>query len=187
MPTATYRVSYYLVYTGSNSVAIIDHLNQYNPSPGVPHTWGNNGEAAGVLTVGYDNGGDDHDEHVINTGDYVIADPNDANSSIFMTPADYADLYRDQPIIPAVTLAAGSATVPSLIANAQTTVAVDLNVAFPNTSYTPVAFLSGGVSLLASLSILSTTIVDADTVNVVVKNTGLITLAGATVTVVATA
>lgn len=81
------------------------------------------------------------------------------------------------------TFSAGTGAVPSLIANQQTTVQVTLRAAMADTDYEAVAVLIGGVSLLAALSIVSTTVVSATRVDVVVRNTGLITLAGATVLV----
>lgn len=81
--------------------------------------------------------------------------------------------------------ALGVATVPSLVANAQSTVQVTIKPTLATTSYSVASAISGGITLLSALSILSTTIVSGSRVDVVVKNTGLVTLSGALVTVVA--
>lgn len=90
----------------------------------------------------------------------------------------------------------GIAVVPSLLGQAQTTVQVTIRPTLPDTTYTPVAILSGAVGLLASLSVLSATPVATNgplvsggpnvpgssaRVDVVVRNTGLLTLSGGSV------
>lgn len=79
----------------------------------------------------------------------------------------------------------GVAPVPLLLLGASTTVAVQLNPAMADSAYTAKAFKFAGVSL-TDLAINSVTIVDADTVNVAVENTGLATITGASVLVTAT-
>lgn len=81
--------------------------------------------------------------------------------------------------------AMGVAPVPTLILNQTATVAVQLSPSMPDSSYTARAFKFAGVSL-STLTINSVTVVDADTVDVVVQNTGL-TLTGASVLVTASA
>jgi len=76
----------------------------------------------------------------------------------------------------------GVSPVPTLVLNQSATVAVQLNPAMPDASYSAYAFLFAGVSI-ANLAINSVTVVDADTVNVVVQNNGLVTLTGANVMV----
>lgn len=88
------------------------------------------------------------------------------------------------PAIPAA-LAAGQAAVPSLILNAQATVQVTVKPTLPG-AYNPVAFTSGGLSILANLSVVSVTAVSGSRVDVTVKNVGVATIAGATVVVIAT-
>lgn len=80
----------------------------------------------------------------------------------------------------------GIAPVPLLLLGASTTVAVQLSPSMPDSSYTARAFKFAGVSL-TDLNITSVTVVDADTVNVGVQNTGLVTLTGTSVLVTATA
>lgn len=85
-----------------------------------------------------------------------------------------------------IRISMGAASVPSLIAAASATVQVTLKQAMADTSYTAAAAISaGGISLLAGLSIQSVTVVNTSRVDVVVKNTGLVTLVGAQVVVTA--
>lgn len=84
-------------------------------------------------------------------------------------------------------MAAGIESIPSLIAGAQTNVNVTLVPAMSGTAYSAAPVLVGGAQLLGSLSVLSHTVVDEDTVTVTVKNNGLVTLAGAQVLVTAVA
>ncbi|MGW3153994.1 hypothetical protein [Streptomyces sp. NPDC001089] len=86
---------------------------------------------------------------------------------------------------PAAVLSAGKGTVPTLLASATANVVVTLKPGFADTSYSPAAQVVGGVNLLSALSIQSTTVTTKDTVTVVVKNTGLVSLGGATVLVTA--
>lgn len=79
----------------------------------------------------------------------------------------------------------GVAPVPTLLLGGSATVAVQLSPAMPDASYTARAYKFAGVSI-TDLNITSVTVVDADTVNVGVQNTGLLTLTGASVLVTAT-
>jgi hypothetical protein len=79
----------------------------------------------------------------------------------------------------------GYAVTPSLIIGASATVAVPMVPALPDAGYNVAVALAGSSQLLGALAILSATVVDADTVNVVIQNNGLLTLAGATVLVTA--
>lgn len=87
--------------------------------------------------------------------------------------------------VPAL-LSAGVKECPLLIVG-NTTVAVDLIPALPDTSYTPNVQLFASVALLGVLSIGTVTIVDTNTVNVVVSNGGLVSVTGANVLVTITA
>lgn len=78
--------------------------------------------------------------------------------------------------------AMGVAPVPSLLASGTATVAVQLQPAMPDSSYSAFASKFAGISL-TDLNITSVTVVDADTVDVGVENVGLLTLTGATVMV----
>lgn len=86
----------------------------------------------------------------------------------------------------AAVTAIGVAAVPSLGAGVTSApFAVTLRPGMPSAAYTPYAVLVGSVTLLGGLSLISATVVDASTVNVVVKNTALVTLAGGSVLVFA--
>lgn len=78
---------------------------------------------------------------------------------------------------PAV-IAIGVGTVPAMLLNAQATVQVTIAPAFANTSYNVATVLSSQTGLLANVSIVSSTKVSGSRVDVVVKNTGLASLAG---------
>lgn len=82
-------------------------------------------------------------------------------------------------------LSAGYASVPSLLAGASTTVQVTLRLAMADTSYQEIPALTGTAQLLGALSITGSTIVSKTRVDVTVQNTGLLTLAGSTVLVIA--
>jgi len=86
---------------------------------------------------------------------------------------------------PVPTLAVGYAITPSLVVGASATVAVPMVPALPDSGYNVAVALAGSAQLLGALAILSASVVDTDTVNVVVQNNGLLTLAGATVLVTA--
>lgn len=77
----------------------------------------------------------------------------------------------------------GVAPVPALLLNQSTTIGVQLNPAMPNASYSAYALLFAGTVSITGLQINSVTVVDADTVNVVVQSVGVATLAGANVMV----
>lgn len=79
----------------------------------------------------------------------------------------------------------GIATIPSLNAAGQTTVQVTLKPTLASTAYTATAVVTGTVSLLAALSVQSVAAVSGSRADVVVKNTGLVTLAGGQVQVTA--
>lgn len=84
-------------------------------------------------------------------------------------------------------LGAGSGVVGSLVLNATQTIQVPLKPDLGTTPYTATAVVSGGaVSVLANLQVQSVTAVSGSRVDVLVKNVGVATIAGATVLVVAT-
>lgn len=82
-------------------------------------------------------------------------------------------------------LSAGITETPTLLLGQSATVAVNLVPAMPDTSYTPSAQLIGPSTALGSLSITAVSIVDVDTVNVTVQNSGLVNLSGIHLLVVA--
>ncbi len=165
----------YIVYDGTNSAAVLAFC-QMDPSTAV---WSIESETGGVLTLKqvYDAPA----FYELGVGDLVVtigapgqAGPNPMGANAF------ADFYKP---LPPAALSLGTATTPNIGANAQATVTVTLAPAQSSATYLAASALAGSSQLLGALSILSTTIVDADTVDVVVKNTGLLALAGATVVV----
>lgn len=102
--------------------------------------------------------------------------------------ADIATLQADVSALEAAVgvKAIGVAPVPTLLLSGSATVAVTLQPAMPDSSYTAYASKFAGVSL-TDLAITSVTVVDEDTVNVGVSNVGLLTIAGASVMVHAVA
>jgi hypothetical protein len=83
-------------------------------------------------------------------------------------------------------LAAGQATVPALLLGATTTVQVPLKPALPDTNFAASPLVVGGTNILATLSIMSWSIVSASRVDVVVKASGVLTAGAAQVLVIAT-
>lgn len=172
-------------YTGSNSADIDIQV------PGVSIT----SEVDGVLTL---NGG----QFILNTNDWILF------NSVMITTlsnnqwlnewgcvalcselnevvADLDDVTDD--LLAATSFPAlrafGVAPVPTLLASQSTTVAVPITPAMPDSSYTATAQLFAGIAI-GALQINSVTVVDEDTVNVAVQNTGLVSLSGANVMVV---
>lgn len=93
----------------------------------------------------------------------------------YLTKQEYADTR----------VTAGTAAVPSLGINASAVVQVTLSAAMTSTDYNPTAVLTGSLQLLGALEITATTVATTSRVDVTVKNTGLLTLSGATVLVIA--
>jgi hypothetical protein len=85
----------------------------------------------------------------------------------------------------AASVAAGVNTVPTLGAGASTTVSVTIKPTLPSTSYTVAAFVVGGLNLLGNLQVTGTSVISTSQVNVTVQNTGLLSLGGASVCVIA--
>lgn len=80
-------------------------------------------------------------------------------------------------------ISAGTAAVPTLIGGAGAVVPVTIKPVFVDTNYQAVAIVTGGVSLLAALSVTATAPVSGSLVNVTVQNTGLLSLGGGAVLV----
>lgn len=135
-------------------------------------------ESGGVLVVSDDTASQ---QRTLNTGEWAYIDPESPNS-VFETVTN----TRFDELFFKTTVSAGTAGVPTLLLSQSTTVVVTLKIPFFDTSYVATAVLAGSLSLLGALQINSVTIVDEDTVNVVVQNTGLVTLSGASVLVLAT-
>lgn len=83
-------------------------------------------------------------------------------------------------------VAAGQATVPALLLGATATVQVTLQPPMPNTNYAASALVTGGASILSTLSVQSWSIVSGSRVDVVVKASGVLSAGAAQVLVIAT-
>lgn len=94
-------------------------------------------------------------------------------------------VYDDLAAVSGV-LSAGIKECPLLVVG-NTTVSVDIVPTMPSSTYTPNAQLFASVTLLADLSISSVSVVDANTVDVVVSNGGSASLTGANILVTVTA
>lgn len=129
--------------------------------------------------------GDNGSHHAVELGEWLVQGyPAEIVPTVF-TDAQYEDRYRDLPQAAGLTLAAGYALTPTILASASANVAVNLDTAMSGTSYEVTAVLAGAASLLGSLAITAVAITDADTVTVTVQNNGIVSLAGATVIVCA--
>lgn len=117
----------------------------------------------------------------------ICSDLADTEASVSDVADDLSDLTSSvatlsTAIVGAFVRSIGVAPIPTLIQNQSTTVAVQLQPAMPDSGYSAYATTFAGVSL-ASLSVDSVTVVDADTVNVALTNNGVATIAGASVMV----
>lgn len=123
----------------------------------------------------------------IPTNNYVIYW--DAGVIEINTPYEFGLRWRCTSLCSEVTAAVGSpirgigvASVPLLLASQSTTVSVTLDPAMPNAGYAAIAKLFAGVNI-GDLEIDSVTVIDENTVDVEVHNTGLASLSGASVLV----
>lgn len=152
-------------------------------------------EVGGVLTVESPPGSS---VFVINTGDWVrytqgmiiSVHSTSAFDNFFIRNAVYDEVVALQEAVEeletgtdAGVRSVGVREAPLLIVG-NNTVAVDIIPAMPDSSYTPQAQLIAAAGPLGSLSITNIAVVDANTVNVTVANSGLISLSGVRVLVV---
>ena len=173
-------VSKAVQYTGSNSADIDAQV------PGVSIT----SESGGVLTL---NSG----QYVLNTNDWIFwngVQTGILNNTQYLGEwgcvavcSDFDELVSDLEEVQTqasagAVRAMGVAPVPTLLLGQDTTVAVPIQPAMPDSGYTAYAATFGGVNL-GDLSITSVSVVDTDTVNVAVDNAGLGTVSGVTVMV----
>lgn len=121
----------------------------------------------------------------VSVGGWVLKTSDNDGDPESITNANYLEHYRDLPETPVLTLAAGYALTPNILASASANVAVDLDTTMSGTGYEASAVLAGASSLLGSLAITAVSITDANTVTVTVQNNGILALAGATVIVTA--
>lgn len=172
----------YIQYTGSNSSDCLTYMNDNTAA-----TWTIDSESGGMLNFT----GVDFDSNNVSisasTNAYLVTRPGKSDTyPAILASSQFPSYYTTQESLTAVHTSIGIGTVPSLLGGASTNIDVTLSEAFPSTSYTATAALTGGVSLLAALSITNTVIQSASVVRVTVQNTGLLTLNGARVFVVAT-
>lgn len=164
-------------YTGSNGAEICG---------GFCDNWTLVSESGGNLSVTFFGG-----SATIHTNNWVVREPSSICQIYTSEPlylSDFIEIVDPAQLALATmpVISMGIAAVPTLLGNTQTTVNVTIRPTLPAvTGYSVAAVVVGGVSLLAGLSILSTTIVNASTVAVVVRNTGLVSLGGANVLVAA--
>lgn len=195
MPSPVFNVSpvaHSIRYTGSNSADIdiqVPNVSIFS-------------EVGGVLTL------DINGNHIpVQTGEWIIFNANGTNplpNSLYEAEwvcnamcseipdlsaltDDVSDLGNDldtlqTAVTGAFVRAMGTAAVPTLLLGQSTTVAVQLQPAMPDATYSPYASVFGGVNLVG-LNITSVSVVDADTVNVAVNNAGGLTVSGVTVLV----
>ena len=95
-----------------------------------------------------------------------------------------SDLSDQVALVGGNVAAAGIVTFPAIGANSNATVAVDINPAMPDSSYSAAAQIFGGINL-GALTVTAVAVVDTNTVNVTIHNGGLLSL-GASVLVTAT-
>lgn len=130
----------------------------------------------------------DSGEHSMNVDDWLVRQSNEDDPfPVVETTSSYALNWLSQidPVEYTLKMAAGYALTPTILASASANVAVNLDLAMTGTSYETTAVLAGAASLLGGLQITDISITDSDTVTVTVQNTGLVSLAGATVIVAA--
>jgi hypothetical protein len=161
-------------YTGSNSAEIdslITHLDIVSETGGVLTVESPTGTAITPINT--------NDWVRYNQGVVVSVHGTTAFNNYFVRNAVYDDFATS-------VLSVGVKECPLLVVG-NTTVSVDIIPAMSSSNYTPNAQLFASVALLNDLSISSVTIVDANTVDVVVANGGLISLTGANILVTVTA
>lgn len=173
-------------YDGTNGADIRDQLNAYTTGS---DPWTIISESGGVLHVR--NTVNSENIFVPELDHLVLGQRDSAFVLGVMTETqlgnNYVDLVTEigNTVLASNAQAMGVAVVPALTASGSTTVQVTVGPPLPDTSYAPAAVLIGGASLLGSLSITSTTAVSTTRVDVVVQNTGLLTISGASVLVIA--
>lgn len=173
MAVAAVTVAYTLeaaLYDGANGSDIADWLGDA--------TFVSEGVSGVVLEMSY--GG----EITIAPNRYVVRKDSYSLEGDY-SPTDFSNKFKIVPSNIAYKVGVGLANIPTLVGAAQTTIAVNLSDTFSSNSYDANAVILGGTGDLAQLYILSTDIVDGNSVDVVVKNNGLLTLSGAQVQVIA--
>lgn len=179
-PISVVTTLYAVQYDGTNSSDIIA-LDEFD--------FNNASESSGTWSF---QSPPDSTSYTFHTGDWVLYAQNQVMQA--KTNMEFEREYSCNALCPDLEVfstgeqirSMGVAPVPSLVLNASTTVNVTLSPPMPDDSYTAYASKFAGVSI-TDLTINSVTVVDEDTVQVAVQNTGLVTLAGANVLVHAVA
>lgn len=142
-------------------------------------------EGGGVLT--FTNNGNNYN---MNTGEWLVYNTSGfavLPNSIYTSEWDCVALCAELNALGTSTSGVfvrsmGVAPVPTLLLGGTATVAVQLQPAMPDATYSAYAAKFAGVSL-TDLQINSVTVIDADTVDVAVENVGVGTITGASVMV----
>lgn len=163
-------------YTGSNSAELL----------ALCASWSFVSEIDDVLTVQ-----DGFIQVEVSVGDWIVS-PSDSSCNLYVSSgfdSSFMEVVTPDQLSVALepVQALGVASVPSLLSNAQTTVDVTIRPSLPDTNYSAAASITGDVSLLGSLSVVSVTKTSGSSVAVQVWNTSSVTLDGATLMVAAVA
>lgn len=181
MPTSSYGVVYSyraVQYTGSNGSEIDAIIPDFTIDS----------ESGGTLNFTSNSA-----SYVAHTNDWIVYWQHYVNSvhsnsdfNLFWVKDALTD-ELDSLKSTVTTLAAGATSssrsvglkeTPTLLLNQSTTVSVDVIPAMADTDYTPYVQLVGPSTALGSLSVTSVSVTDADTVSVVIQNSGLVSLSG---------
>lgn len=165
-----------LQYDGTNSADVLA-LAQLKTNVS---DWAIQSETGGILTLSFDQSGPDTVSFA--EDDWAVFIPNIMQLAAW-PPSLYNDYFGLVPAPADFRLSMGYALTPAILGGNSATVAVQISPGQASESYQARAVLTGASSLLSELEITSVSVVDTDTVNVVVHNTGLISLSGATVVV----
>lgn len=164
-------VSESVTFNGTNQVDVIAHLTLCGIS--ATHQPLTNTIAANIGTG------------TIHVGDRLFRDIiSGPFATRLVTPAEAAQYYTlDKSGDQTDVVGLGVATVPTLLGGVEVNVDVTIRPTYLDTNYQAVAIVTGALSILAALSVVSTTIVNATTVRVRVRNTGLLSISGGSVLV----
>lgn len=166
------RVTESTIYDGTNASDIIAYLTSFGYVPTLNPDTTISVLGSSILTLSVT-------DHLIRDPCLPASPPQKVDDAFFTVCWSDAFNAADQTDV----IALGLASVPTLLGGAAANVDVTIRPNYADTNYQATAALSGTVSLLAALSIISVTILNATTVRVRVQNTGLLSLGGASVVV----
>lgn len=160
-------------YDGTNAAEVLDYLE--SDTSGTYSVFTSTPES---LTLQYDRPEFAPDYYQVPLNYWLLKDTSGRLSS-WISDAEVAGQFKPLPGQGAPKLQTGVGVVPVLAANAQTTVTVNFPEEFADDEFNVTAFTLSGTNPLSPLEIQGEiTIVDANTVEVEVKNTGLLSLGG---------